>query len=192
MKNIVTQLAEGLDPKEVTGLLNQHFSYVEDSILSQNGILDKYLGDAAIGLFGVPFVEDNDGYNAILAALKIKDSLDMVNVKNRILRLPPLKLGIGIATGAVVVGLVGSPKRSEYSIVGDSMNTSRHLQMANKIYGTSILICEKTHAQVKEQFHLREIDFISTREDDMPRRIYEVIGKVDLNVDLPTDTVVSL
>ncbi|KAJ3417077.1 hypothetical protein HDV05_006936 [Chytridiales sp. JEL 0842] len=185
-----TNLSESLDPSEVVSLLNMHYTSVVDSILSEQGILDKYIGDAAMAVFGVPYTQADDALRSVAAAIKMKAGLEALNRRNRIMRLPTLKMGIGISTGLVLSGNIGSPKRMEYTVIGEAVNIASRIENMTKLYGTMILICDKTQQAVRDKFHLREVDSIVVKGKTVPVVIYEVLGSME--TELPQEQMTSL
>ncbi|KAJ3118903.1 hypothetical protein HDU96_006554 [Phlyctochytrium bullatum] len=183
-----TTLSETLDPANVVSLLNLHYTSIVDAILAESGILDKYIGDAAMAVFGVPFSKQDDSVRAVLASLRMKNGLEALNKKNRTMNLPLLKMGIGISTGMVLSGNIGSPKRMEYTVIGEAVNIASRIENATKVYGTMILICDKTREEVKDHFHLREIDAVIVKGKTVPVTIYEVLGPIEQ--ELPHDVMV--
>ncbi|KAJ3092805.1 hypothetical protein HK102_002372 [Quaeritorhiza haematococci] len=185
-----TTLSESLDPEDVVSILNEHYTSVVDAILAEEGILDKYIGDAAMATFGVPFPRDDDSARAVASSLRMKAGLDELNLKNAKRGLPQLKMGIGISTGMALSGNIGSPRRLEYTVIGDTVNIASRIENATKQYGTTILVCDKTREEVKDLFQLREIDAILVKGKTKPVTVYEVIGPV--GTELPNNQMTSL
>jgi adenylate cyclase len=179
-----------LDAADVVSLLNMHYTSVVDAIMSESGILDKYIGDAAMAVFGVPFTQADDALRSVSAALRMKQGLETLNRRNKIMKLPTLKMGVGISTGMVLSGNIGSPKRMEYTVIGEAVNIASRIENMTKMYGTMILICDKTQQAVRDRFHLREVDAIVVKGKTVPITIYEVLGTSE--VDLPQEQMVGL
>ncbi|KAJ3106152.1 hypothetical protein HDU97_006969 [Phlyctochytrium planicorne] len=179
-----------LDPSHVVSLLNLHYTSIVDAIMAESGILDKYIGDAAMAVFGVPFVKSDDSIRAVASSLRMKNGLEALNKRNKILNLPILKMGIGISTGMVLSGNIGSPKRMEYTVIGEAVNIASRIENATKLYGTMILICDKTREEVKDHFHLREVDAVVVKGKTIPVTIYEVLGPMEQ--DLPHEVMTAL
>ncbi|KAJ3126532.1 hypothetical protein HK098_007432 [Nowakowskiella sp. JEL0407] len=177
-----TALSETMDAQDVISLLNEHYTYIFNSITQEQGVLDKYIGDAVMGVFGLPFASENDAERAISCSLKIKEELEKMNQKNDIRGLPVLKMGIGIATGVCLSGTMGAPKRIEYGIVGESVNLAMRLELATKTYGSSVIICDRTREDTKNSYHLREIDKLVVKGRVRPVTIFEVLGPIDMDL----------
>jgi len=145
-----TSMSETLRAEEVVSFLNDLFTDIVDIIFEYNGTLDKFLGDGLMAVFGVPLTTGNDAMNAVKAALKIRETVAKLNSVRAANKLPPIKFGIGIHTGEVVAGNVGSRKRIDYTIIGRNVNLASRVEALNKHFDTDILITEATHEQVKD------------------------------------------
>ncbi len=169
-----TSLTEELGATEIVTMLNEYFHSMVDAIYHYNGILDKFIGDAIMAVFGIPYVNKKDPVNAINAALDMFHNLDTLNSKRVAQQKTPLKIGIGISTGQVISGNIGSEKRFEYTVIGDPVNLASRLEGATKKYGVNILICETTYAHIRQAFDCREIDTIRVKGKLKPTQIYSV------------------
>ncbi|MFD1611946.1 adenylate/guanylate cyclase domain-containing protein [Sphingomonas tabacisoli] len=168
-----TTIAETLGARETVAMLNEYFTEMVDVILENDGILDKYIGDAMMALFGAPFVGPTDADNALAAANRMLMCLAKLNAKRAKQDRQPLKVGIGVSTGDVIVGNIGSAKRMEYTVIGDNVNLASRLEGANKFYGTSILISDFTRERLTRPILTREIDLIRVKGKDFPVAVYE-------------------
>ena len=171
-----TGLSEALGARETVSLLNEYFAEMVEVVSRHGGILDKYIGDAIMALFGVPFGQPDDADHALAVANGMMVALSALNHRRRGRGDPPIQIGIGIASGEVVVGNIGSPTRMEYTVIGDSVNLASRLEGANKFYGTRILIDETTMRSVKEPGPVREIDLLQVKGKDHPVAVYESLG----------------
>jgi adenylate cyclase len=180
-----TSIAEELSARETVEMLNEIFSEQFETITAHHGILDKFMGDSVMAVFGAPLQTEQDAENAVRAALRMQSCLDPVNTRRRAAGLGPIRLGTGVATGEVVAGTIGSPKRMDYTVVGDSVNLASRLQNLTKTYGASVLICERTAAAVWGRFALRELDLIRVRGRKAPGRLFEVRGETISIADVP-------
>jgi len=170
-----TPLAESLGPRETVAMLNEYFSEMVDVIFKHGGILDKYIGDAIMALFGAPFPTGRDADQAVAVANDMMRALAVHNVHRIELGKHPIRIGIGISTGEVIVGNIGSPRRMDYTVIGDSVNLASRLESANKYYGTSILICDRAAEQLKDVTRTREIDLLRVKGKLQPVAIHEVL-----------------
>jgi len=158
-----TSLAERLGPQETVTLLNEYFSEMVEVIFEHGGILDKYIGDAIMAVFGAPLSSAHDADNAVRTAIRMQQVLVSFNARRAQAGAPPLDMRIGINSGSVVAGNIGSARRMDYTVVGDSVNLASRLETANKIYGTTVLVSGSTVAQLRERYELREIDWLRVR-----------------------------
>ncbi|WP_439816736.1 adenylate/guanylate cyclase domain-containing protein [Zavarzinia sp. CC-PAN008] len=171
-----TTIAEAIGARETVAMLNGYFTEMVDVILANGGILDKYIGDAIMALFGAPFANPADADNAVRTANQMMLALAAFNDGRRAQGQLPIDIGVGIATGDVVVGNIGSLRRMEYTVIGDSVNLASRLEGTNKVYGTKILLSESTRGRLKDRSLTREIDLIRVKGKDFPVAIYESLA----------------
>ncbi len=150
-----TAMSENLEPARVVEILNEYFTRVTDVIFDNGGMLDKYIGDAVMAVFGAPISKGNDAKNAVNAAIQVERLLGELNRDAAARGWPELRVGIGINTGTAVAGNIGSPRRLDYTVVGDTVNTAQRL-MANAT-GGQILISESTAARLGRSFDLERL-----------------------------------
>jgi adenylate cyclase len=167
-----TPLSEKMEPKAVNLLLNRHFSKMTDIIFDLDGTLDKYIGDSLMAVFGAPFSRDNDAERAVRAALKMKEALEAG--KNADSREDKLNIRIGINTGQITAGNIGSPKRMDYTVLGDTVNVASRLETIAE--PNQILIGEETYNRVKDKFKTREVGLRKLKGKTQDIRVYEVLG----------------
>ena len=168
-----TSVSEALGARETVTMLNQYFTEMVDVIFRHGGILDKYIGDAMMALFGAPFNGPQDADNAVATSIDMFKALGVLNERRSHLGYAPIEIGVGVSTGEVVVGNIGSSKRMEYTAIGDSVNLAARLESATKLYGVKILVSEHTVAELKRDIALREIDLIRVKGQDRPVAVYE-------------------
>ncbi|TPX70559.1 hypothetical protein SpCBS45565_g01698 [Spizellomyces sp. 'palustris'] len=172
-----TSIAESMEPHEVVELLNHHFSDAVNAIMSEQGILDKYIGDAVMAVFGVPFVSAEDGIHACNAALRMRDCLVILNEGRLATGKRPIKIGIGINTGMVLSGNIGSIKRMEFSCIGDSVNLASRTEGLTKAYNVTILVTENTLRETGDAFLTRHIDTVIVTGKSTKVDIFELLGR---------------
>ncbi len=171
-----TSFSETLGARETVAMLNEYFEIMVDIIHLRGGILDKYIGDAIMALFGAPFESPQDADNALDTANDMMRGLADLNIRRRGRGADPIAIGIGICTGEVVAGNIGSPKRFDYTAIGDHVNISARLESATKQYGVDILVSEFTVAALTGDHLLREIDLIRVKGKNRPVRVYEAMN----------------
>lgn len=170
-----TGMSERMGARETVAMLNDYFTDMVDIVFAHNGILDKYIGDMIMAVFGSVRATQRDAENAVTVGSKMMVALGELNRRRAPAGHEPIRVGIGISTGDVVAGSIGSPKRLEYTVIGDRVNFAERLQNANKYYGTSVLICESTAARLPKPLRLRELDLIRARGMQKPVAICEVL-----------------
>jgi adenylate cyclase len=170
-----TTLAETLSPRDTVDMLNEIFTDLFEAVADADGVLDKYIGDAVMAVFGAPLSTGQDAHNAVRSAIRMQEMMGAINVRRAGRGSGELRLGVGIATGDVVAGTIGSPKRMDYTVIGDSVNLAARLQDITKAYQVGIIICERTAQDLGDQFTLREIDTIRVKGRARPERIFEVL-----------------
>jgi adenylate cyclase len=180
-----TSLAEALGPRETVSLLNDYFTEMVDVIFANGGILDKYIGDGIMALFGAPFVGPNDADNAVAAADQMMERLAALNCRRIAEGGKPLDIGVGFSTGQTVVGNIGSARRMEYTVIGDTVNLASRLEGATKQYGARVILSEMTVQDLKRPATLRELDLIRVKGKDRPVAVYESLGYRAHERDLP-------
>lgn len=179
-----TTLTENLEASQVVSLLNDYFETMVEAVFSYEGTLDKFIGDALMAVFGAPLPLQNHAWGAVQSALDMRHRLERFNYDRLSKSLPDIRIGIGISSGEVVSGNIGSQKKMEYTVIGDGVNLSSRLEGITKQYGCDIVISEHTYELCKDQIWVRELDRIRVKGKNEPVRIYELIDH--RQVDLPT------
>lgn len=170
-----TGMSESMTPQQVVAFLNDYFSEMVDAVFENGGILDKFIGDGLMAVFGALDETDHEKH-AVRTALRMKALLGKINGTRSVHGLPPIAIGIGIHTDEVIVGNIGSRKRLEYTVVGDGVNTSSRLQGLNKEFGTTILISETTYEKVKDEVESRQMPDAQLRGKTKNLVFYEVLS----------------
>jgi adenylate cyclase len=177
-----TSLSESLPAERVVEVLNCYFTKAVDIIFKHNGTLDKFMGDAIMAFWGAPAIIENHALEAVLTALEIQKSLPEINAELIRRGLPQLKAGIGINTGEVVLGNIGSPQRLDYTVIGDNVNLASRLEGLTRFYGVSVLISEKTYKEINNRVPGRIIDIVRVKGKAEPVRIYEPFEDVKITL----------
>lgn len=170
-----TELAENIGPRATVQVLNDYFTRMVEVIFTHNGVLDKYIGDAIMAVFGAPLETEQDTDNAIDSACNMLRALNRINAERRERGEPPLDIGVALATGPVVSGNIGSPKRMDYTVIGDTVNLASRLETATKFYGARVIIADTTKAAMLRPHRLRELDLVRVRGRVQPLTIYEAL-----------------
>ncbi len=167
-----TRLSEHAPPEKIVGMLNRYFSAMTDIIFAHGGTLDKYLGDGLMALFGAPTTTPEDASNALNAAVAMQRRILGINQELRAEGLAEIGVGIGMHTGEVTVGYIGSERRSEYTAIGDAVNTAARLESNAK--GGEILISEVTSKAAGNRYQLIEREPITVKNREQPVPLFEV------------------
>jgi adenylate cyclase len=173
-----TTLSEGLSPDDLVNLLNQYLSAMTDILFRNLGTLDKYIGDAIMAFWGSPFPQPDHAARACTCALEMIASLEKLNQKWVEQGGRPIAIGIGLNTGPVNVGNMGSDKRLAWTVMGDNVNLASRLEGMTKQYRSRVIISESTYGQVADQFVAREVDRIRVKGKKLPVVIYELLAKI--------------
>ncbi|HET9552157.1 MAG TPA: adenylate/guanylate cyclase domain-containing protein, partial [Anaeromyxobacteraceae bacterium] len=173
-----TTISERLDPHVLLGVLNQYLTPMTDVIVSgHQGTLDKYMGDAIMAFWGAPRPQPDHALRACRAALAMLAELDRLRAGWAAQGLPDIDIGVGLNSGPMSVGFVGSQDRFyNYTVLGDAVNLASRLEGANKEYGTRILIGEETWRQVRDQVVSRPLDLVRVKGKREPVRIHELLA----------------
>lgn len=167
-----TRISEHAAPEKIVSLLNRYFSAMTDIIFAHGGTLDKYLGDGLMALFGAPTATPDDASNALNAAVAMQRRMLGINRELHDEGFPEIGVGMGLHTGEVIVGYVGSERRSEYTAIGDTVNTSSRLE--SNARGGEILISDATAQAAHSRYKLKARDPIMVKNRQQPVKLWEV------------------
>ena len=171
-----TTMTETLAAEEVVEMLNEYFEVMVDAVFDHKGILDKYIGDAIMAVFGSPLPLDDHQWMAVQTAIDMRHRLVEFNQHRAKSQKVPIKIGIGINSDTVISGNMGSSKRMEFTAIGDGVNLGARLESSSKLYGTDIVISETTYRPCADRIWARELDFIRVKGKTKPVAIYELLG----------------
>lgn len=169
-----TPLTETLPPEEVVALINNYLSEMTRVILKHRGTIDEFIGDAILVLFGAPFLRDDDAERAIACALEMQLAMERVNAYNRDHGLPQVEMGVGLATGEVVVGNLGSEKRAKYGVVGRSVNLAARIESLT--VGGQVLVADSTVSRAVAEVEVAQTFPFSPKGVQHPVQVHEVTG----------------
>ncbi len=172
-----TSISEKLTPEELVHLLNEYLSEMTNLILKNNGVVDKYMGDAIMAFWNAPLDQPKHAELACKTCLEMEKRLKQLQKKWTEEGVPPIEIGIGLNTGNAVVGNMGSYERFDYTAMGDTINTGSRLEGLNKQYGTRILISESTKNKIDtKRFVVRKIDKVAVKGKKEPITIFELVS----------------
>ncbi|MBI3893302.1 MAG: GAF domain-containing protein, partial [Candidatus Wallbacteria bacterium] len=178
-----TTITEKIGAQETVMMLNEYFSHMVDAIFSFGGTLDKFIGDAIMAIFGAPVHHPNNAVHAVHAAVEMGNRLRIYNDKRMREGKAPIYTGIGLSSGEVLCGTIGSEKKMEYTAIGDGVNLASRLESANKYYGTEVLISEFTFAKAADECRVREIDRVKVKGKHQGVTVYQLLGMRDAKFD---------
>jgi adenylate cyclase len=171
-----TEIAESFGAPETVSMLNEYFTEMVELVFEHDGILDKYIGDAIMAVFGTPFSSPEDADNAVKVAIRMHQALAALNQRRRIEGRPEFEIRIGVNSGDVVAGNIGSARRMDYTVIGDGVNIAARLESANKQFGTGILISGSTRDLLRNDYRVRELDLIRIKGKAESLPLLEVRG----------------
>jgi adenylate cyclase len=172
-----TTMSEQLTPEGLTQFLNEYLTPMTEILIAHQGTLDKYMGDAIMAFWGAPIEQNDHAKRACIAAVEMLEKLDELKRKWRAEGKPEIDIGIGLNSGLMRVGFMGSERMRNYTLLGDNVNLGSRLEGINKNYGTHIIVSETTYQQANDVVHGRLLDAVRVKGKKEPVRIYEVIGK---------------
>jgi len=170
-----TSISEGLEPKELAAFVNEYLTTMTHIIRAHRGTLDKYIGDAIMAFWGAPVNDPDHPRNAVISALEMQATARQLREQFKARGWPEIRLGVGINTGVMVVGDMGSAVRKAYTVMGDSVNLASRLEGLCKEYGADIIVSEMTKDVVSGIVY-RELDQVRVKGKDEPVLIYEPLG----------------
>jgi adenylate cyclase len=170
-----TSFTEELGAQATVTLLNDYFTLMVECIQDEGGMLDKFIGDAIMAIFGTPLAHDDDPDRGVRSAINMMRALYGFNARRVEEGHKPIDIGIGINTDSIVSGNIGSPKRMDYTVIGDGVNLASRLESACKQYGTRILVSEHTFERLKGTYRSREVDHVVVKGKTQPVEIVEIL-----------------
>ena len=174
-----TTITEEYGAQGTVSFLNEYFSLMVDCITREGGMLDKFIGDAIMACFGLPVAHDDDPDRAVRAGISMISDMWAWNAQRRAKGLKTVDMGLGLNTDMVVSGNIGSPKRMDYTVIGDGVNLASRLESACKAYSARILISESTVKKLKGTYRMRDIDLVVVKGKTEPVRVFEVLDYYD-------------
>ena len=172
-----TAVSEHAQPEAIVGMLNEYFTRMVEIVFAHHGTLDKFVGDMVMALFGAPLDDPRHADHAVEAALDMVDALAALNARWQAEGRPALDIGIGINTGPMIAGNIGSNAIMSYTVIGDAVNLGSRLESLNKQYGTRIIISEATRKQLSCACEIRPLGDVVVKGKTEPVAIFQVVGR---------------
>ena len=173
-----TSMSEKLSADEVSVILNEYFTEMEPIVTKHHGVINKFIGDAVMVIFGEPIKDEQHPVNAVKCAYEMLEKVDELQQKWLSEGKPKIEIGVGINTGEAFVGNIGSENRMEYTVIGDTVNLASRIESYNKIYKTNLLISSSTYASVKNIVDVIKISNVTIRGKSKKMDLYEVISLI--------------
>jgi class 3 adenylate cyclase/sugar lactone lactonase YvrE len=170
-----TTIAEAMEPAELVTMLNEYFSRMSPLVDKEGGVIDKYIGDAIMAIFGAPLEFPDDAIRAVRAGTAMLKELEVFNTERTARQLPAIHIGVGINSGTVVAGNIGSEDRLNYTIIGDAVNLASRLEGLTKYYGVGMIISEEVAGQIGDEYLLRQLDIVRVKGKKGSSRLFEVV-----------------
>ena len=179
-----TEISDSMEPEDVVEFLNAYMTRMVRCVNRTHGVVDKYIGDAIMAVWGAPIPTGDDAFNAVNTAVMMREELIEFNSERGGAKQPVIRIGCGIHCGPVLAGQIGSEERMEYTVIGDTVNIASRIEALNKAFYTDILISEKTAELVRDRFRLHPMKKITVKGKKEPLQIYAVLGRL-ANHDAP-------
>lgn len=171
-----TSFSESRSPEEVVNMLNEYFAIMVRIIQQNHGIVDKFIGDAIMAVWGAPKTTKRDAQNAVRACLEMRRALGELNQKRIAKGQPPILIGMGLHSGPAISGTIGSDERMEYTVIGDTVNMTSRIESSTKAFGTDLLISEATAQAVSDEYALEIAGSAEVKGKSEPLKLFKVIG----------------
>lgn len=169
-----TSFSEKRTPEEVVEMLNEYFEVMVGIINKYNGVVDKFIGDAIMAVWGAPTTGDRDTHNALRACMEMRKSLEDLNKKREARNQPPIMIGMGLHTGRAISGTIGSSERMEYTVIGNTVNTTSRIEASTKAFGSDLLVSEDVVAKVGEEFQVELAGAAEVKGRSEPLKMFKV------------------
>jgi len=174
-----TTISESLKPQVLVKLMHDYLTLMTDIVLKHGGTIDKYMGDAIMAFWGAPVWQEDHSSRACAASLEMVEQLAKLQKEWDEREIPHFDIGVGLSTGKLTVGNMGSITRFDYTVMGDAVNLGSRLEGLNNVYGTRIIAPKFTYEDVKTKFIFRQLDSVKVMRSEIPIKIYELMAHVD-------------
>ncbi|MGQ4648679.1 GAF domain-containing protein [Lyngbya aestuarii] len=172
-----TNLVEGMAPEDVVIMLNEYFNAMVETVFSQKGTLDKYMGDAIMAVFGSPVPQKDHACRAVRTALEMRSSLVEFNARRLKEHKKAIRIGIGVHSGTAISGNIGHSRRMEFTVIGDDVNVGSRIEGTTKQYGCDIIVSGNTYQSCANWLWARELDIVRVKGKTQPVSLYELVGR---------------
>jgi len=174
-----TAFSENTSPERVVSMLNEYFEVMVSIITKRGGIVDKFIGDAIMAVWGAPQGSEKDAYNATMACLEMRQSLNELNQKRINRGESPIMIGMGLHTGSAISGIIGSSEKMEYTVIGDTVNVTSRLESSTKSFGTDLLISSQIMEKIKDHFIISKAGEALVKGKSEQLSLYKVNGLIE-------------
>ena len=171
-----TSISEKMAPEGVVGFLNDYLQRMVDIVFDEGGIVDKFIGDAVMAVFGAPVPKPDDAARAVRAALRMIEEVAHFNEQQKNKGGVEIDVGIGLHTGPLIAGNIGSDRKMEYTVIGDTVNTASRIESLNQDLKTHVLITQECYDATGKIFAVRELPRVLVKGKEQPLQLYEVLG----------------
>src|SRR5258708_14928401 len=170
-----TSISEKLPPEDVVGFLNDYLQRMVDIVFDEGGIVDKFVGDSVMAVFGAPVPKPDDAVRAVRAALRMIEEVARFNEQQRRKRGVEVDVGVGLHTGPLIAGNIGSDRKMEYTVIGDTVNVANRVESLNQKMRTHVLITQQCYEATGRVFAVRELPRMHVKGKTEPLQVYEVL-----------------
>jgi len=171
-----TAFSEKRPPEEVVEMLNEYFGVMVGIINKNHGVVDKFIGDAIMAVWGAPKSSEKDAHHAVTACLEMRKALEELNVKKLARNQPAINIGMGLHSGLAISGTIGSNERMEYTVIGNTVNTGSRIEASTKAFGADLLISDTVLERVGEDFKTEYVGAAEVKGRSEPLKLFKVRG----------------
>lgn len=182
-----TTISESMTPEDLVTALNNYFTHMVKIIINNHGIVDKFIGDAIMGVYGAPVSSENDAANSVKACFEMLNALKIFNEEMTAKGKINFKIGMGISSGDVIAGNIGSEQKMDYTVIGDPVNLASRLEGLTKVYKVPVIISEFTYEKISNIYYARELDLIRVKGKLKPTAIYQPFDSLSAEVEKMAD-----
>jgi class 3 adenylate cyclase len=182
-----TTISESMTPEDLVTALNNYFTHMVKIIINNHGIVDKFIGDAIMGVYGAPVSSENDAANSVKACFEMLNALKIFNEEMTAKGKINFRIGMGISSGDVIAGNIGSEQKMDYTVIGDPVNLASRLEGLTKVYKVPVIISEFTYEKISSIYHARELDLIRVKGKLKPTAIFQPFDSLSPEIEKMVD-----